>query len=321
VALLTAIPVRHLTASDLGIPLEVSGNDERTPSIPGMSIDEAAERDAVYSAVKNALADGFGGVVLVGPPGTGKSLYAQRIGTTLAGDAHRVRFTQFHPSYQYEDFIEGWTPNKAGGFEKEDKHFLIACTRATADPDHTYVIIIDELSRCDAARVFGEALTYLEMSKRGQPFHLPSGREMVVPRNLFIIATMNPWDRGVDEVDTALLRRFAQILMPPNITSLEEILTTNGIEPNVIAAVAGFMQVILGMADDRLHIGHAYFANIRSNEALLRLWDFQLKPLFKQVTRSDTEAFKRVEGHWNRLVVEELARPVEPPPDTDAGTA
>ncbi len=79
----------------------------------------------------------------------------------------------------------------------------------------TNVLVIDEISRADVPRVLGEALTYLEMSLRDRPFYLASGDIAEIPKNLFIIATMNPWDVSVDELDIALERRFAHIDVRP----------------------------------------------------------------------------------------------------------
>lgn len=324
-------PIQSLTAADLGIDV-AAHEDERRPALPDATFEELAERDETYAQVRNARDDGFAGVILVGNPGSGKSYLAHRIALAMAGDVGKVRFTQFHPSYQYEDFVEGWTPNSKGGFDPTPKHFRVLCEAAEKDTTRAiHVMVIDELNRCDAARVFGEALTYIETTKRGVPFRLASGAEMRVPHNVFIIATMNPWDRGVDEVDAALLRRFAQILMPPRTDALEDILRTNGMTPDLIAATVGFLEDLLRLPDERLHIGHAYFANVRNPDALRRLWDFQLQPLFKVATRGDDSVFRRVEASWNRLVVAALdAEPAEiaaddqlpaPPPATGQSNA
>ena len=301
-------PVRRLTAADLGLNIVGEQPDERQPAVLGASFEELADRDEVYLQIRDAMDDGFAGVILVGPPGSGKSYYAHRIAVALAGgDKGKVRFTQFHPSYQYEDFIEGWTPNSAGGFDPTPKHFRVLCSLAEKDLScSTHVMVIDELSRCDAARVFGEALTYIETTKRGETFNLASGTEMRVPANIFIIATMNPWDRGVDEVDAALLRRFAQIEMPSSVEALDEMLNKNGLPTEVVSAATDFLGSLLRLSDERLHIGHAYFANVRNSDALVRLWDFQLHPLFRQVTRSDEGTLRKIEAAWKRLVVDPL---------------
>lgn len=101
---------------------------------------------------------------------------------------------------------------------------------AQTDPEHKYILVIDELSRADVGRVFGEALTYVERTKRELPFNIASGDEIKVPSNLVILATMNPFDRGVDEVDSAFERRFAKVSMDPDREFLEGILGHNGMD-------------------------------------------------------------------------------------------
>src|ERR1700752_4416883 len=98
------------------------------------------------------------------------------------------------------------------------------------DPTNSYVLVIDELSRADVGRVFGEALTYVERTKRELPFNIANGDLIKVPSNFVILATMNPFDRGVDEVDAAFERRFAKISMDPDKALLDEILTDNGMD-------------------------------------------------------------------------------------------
>src|SRR5690349_8035958 len=93
-ALRSATPVRQLNAADLGL----------APGAPSSRLRSAiAADDPILVAVQALLADGYAGVILTGPPGTSKSWYAAQIAAWLAdGDPQRVRFLQFHASYQYE---------------------------------------------------------------------------------------------------------------------------------------------------------------------------------------------------------------------------
>jgi len=118
------------------------------------------------------LADGYAGVILTGPPGTSKSYYAEQIAAKLTDrDPYRVRFIQFHASYQYEDFVEGYVPRRdATGFILQPKHLLEMAARAADDVDgKTYVLVIDELSRCDPARVILLALWFLGTLDEPEP--------------------------------------------------------------------------------------------------------------------------------------------------------
>lgn len=301
----------RLSLADLGMSLVTVD-----PPI-GTGINDLPERDQIFSVVRAALLDGYAGVILRGPPGTSKSWYAKEITNAIVGKHENcARFVQFHPSYQYEDFMEGWIPNSSGGFEPQTKIFLNLCAAAEANPAQTYVLVIDEFSRADAARVFGEALTYLETSKRGMEFQLASGRHAIVPHNLVIIATMNPWDRGVDEIDVALLRRFAQIDMNPDVKQMRAFLAGNGVPDKIVVALEKFFVALQKQPNFMLHIGHAYFRNVRDEASLKRLWDFQLQPHFRAACRLEAEELRKIESMWKQLVVDAISPPgqVTPPP-------
>jgi 5-methylcytosine-specific restriction protein B len=257
----------------------------------------------LLARVQRLLKDGFGGVVLRGPPGTSKSWYARRIGAALVdSDAARIRFVQFHPSYQYEDFMEGMVADESGVFRQKARHFLEICEAAKHDKaNRPYVLVIDELSRTDPARVFGEALTYLEASKRGEEFHLSSGRKVEVPSNLIIIATMNVWDRGVDEVDTAVERRFAGIALDPSSEGLIAILTQNDIEPSLRDRVVKFFETLQNNPNRMIRIGHAYFHAIRDESSMHRLWHHQLRFVAERAFALDPDGYKKIERLWDRL--------------------
>jgi 5-methylcytosine-specific restriction protein B len=260
-----------------------------------------------------SLIDFYGGIIFTGPPGTSKSWYAAKIGTALvSGDTSRIRFVQFHPSYQYEDFMQGYVPKKNGeGFELRPRHFMQMCQKAGGDPDQLYVLVIDELSRGDPGRVFGEALTYVEKSKRGLPFLLASGDECVVPDNLVVLATMNPLDRGVDEVDAAFERRFAKISMQPDRDILASILDTNGLESDLRRRLIGFFDFVNGRARTTPHaaVGHTYFSDVRDESSLRTVWDHQIRFLVEKAYRLDPGAYTEIEAAWLRIFRATTPRP------------
>ncbi len=261
--------------------------------------------DPYLRRVVQLLADGYAGVILTGPPGTSKSYYAEQIAAKLADrDPYRVRFIQFHASYQYEDFVEGYVPRRdATGFELLPKHLLEMAARAADDVDgKTYVLVIDELSRCDPARVFGEVLTYVERSRRGKRFALASGTIGSIPENLVFLATMNPEDRGVDEVDAALERRFAKIAMDPDREFLRQILTNNGVETGLKERITQFFVRLenRGRSTPACRIGHAYFTSIRDEDSLRRLWDNQLRFYFQKALVLDRDNYRAIEDDFNR---------------------
>lgn len=297
---LTPEKIRALTPADLGIesPVTVSlavNSDFTLPPLP--------DDDELLVQVNYALNMNFSGIIFCGPPGTGKTWNAKRIAQKLAGDPARIQTVQFHPSYQYEDFMEGYVPRPDSGFVLEQKTFPTICGDASKSPDAQHVLVIEEISRCDVARVFGEALTYIEVDKRGWPFTLASGNKLVVPRNLVILATMNPWDKGVDELDVALERRFAQIDMPPNAEALRTMLRENGAEPEFIDRIVAFFDGVQALEDDMCHLGHAYFRDCTNLSNAQQVWNFRLHPFFRRACRLDTSTLSSIEEMWQRDVL------------------
>lgn len=297
---------RLITVSDLGvvIPSTQPPSDAPTSALPPAtkSLPTLDASDHILEQTRKLREDGFAGVILSGPPGTSKSYYARRLAACLAdADESRVRFVQFHPSYQYEDFIESYEPTDTGGFRPKPRTFLLICELAIQSPDKLFVLVIDELSRCDAVRVFGEALTYLEASQRDVEFELASGRRMIIPRNLFVIATMNPWDRGVDELDMAFERRFAKIAMEPNAQFLAEMLRANNLPEVTRNRLVGFFKGLQTNSNQFARIGHAYFSRVNTVEELNRLWKHQLKFHFEKAFRQDSIEFERIEQSWERI--------------------
>jgi 5-methylcytosine-specific restriction protein B len=293
--------VRRLSAQDLDLPTTFTGADHASnrPDDPPLEAD-----DPRLSEVRDLLKT-YGGVILTGPPGTSKSWYAAKLATALTdGDVSRVRFVQFHPSYQYEDFVQGFVPMKSGeGFQLVGKHLLEMCATAADHPDKTVVLVIDELSRGDPGRIFGEALTYVEKTKRSLAFRLASGDEAVIPDNLVFLATMNPLDRGVDEVDAAFERRFAKIAMDPDVSILETFLDDNGVGDPLRGRIIGFFRAANkeASANPYTAVGHTFFLDVRDSADVRRLWEHQLRFLFEKAYRLDPEGFNEMVRNYARI--------------------
>lgn len=249
--------------------------------------------------------DKFGGVLLQGPPGTGKSWYARQIAIKLTdGERLRMRQVQFHPSYQYEDFVEGYVPKGSTGFRLQDKHLLQMVDVARGTEKHV-VIVIDEFSRTDPARVLGEAMTYMEGSLRGVKFSLPSGRLSDIPANLIFIATMNPDDRSVDEIDDAMDRRWAKIDLKPDPRKLREFLLANGASGPMIAAVMKFFLAL----QEHVAIGHAFFRTVKDPVSLQRLWETQLQYVVQKRFRFDADSKREIGALWTECLAAVSPRP------------
>jgi 5-methylcytosine-specific restriction enzyme B len=318
-------PVRELNADALGIgsTKAIQEHGSNRPDDPSLSAD-----DPLLQTVQQLLKM-YGGVIFAGPPGTSKTWYASKIGKALVDqDDQRIVFLQFHPSYQYEDFVQGIVPRGDGdGFELVDKPFLRMCSAAETDPDHRYVIVIDELSRADPGRVFGEALTYVERSKRGLPFQLAMDEsQRRVPDNLVILATMNPLDRGVDDVDAAFERRFAKIAMEPDVSIVEEYLDGSNVPEPLRKRILAFFSKVNARARQNplAAIGHTFFMEVVDEASLEQLWEHQLRFLFEKAYRLNPDGFNEVKADWQRIYRDGLYNEAEPSPasrseDSDAG--
>lgn len=302
--------VRSLGVNDLRLDLPAGLSPASTADRPEAvaAYPEPLPKNHWLSGEAKELLARYGGLILQGPPGTSKSYLAAALAMELAGSGTRVRFIQFHPSYQYEDFIEGPTIAQ-GSIEVQPKHLVEMAEEAEEAPELTFVIVIDELSRGDAARIFGEALTYVEKSKRGLPFSLASGNEFAIPENLVFIATMNPHDRGVDEVDAAFERRFAKIALDPSVTQLGQFLEKAGLQNPLRQEVEEFFRFVNERARGNPYgaLGHTYFLGIADHADLERLWQFQLRFLFEKAYQLDEGGLREIEDRW--------ARVLEPPKD------
>lgn len=142
-----------------------------------------------------------------------------------SGTIGALTYLTFHASYSYEDFVEGIRPvqNSENGLSLrlQDGVFKTICREAQANPESPYVVLIDEINRANVAKVFGELITLLEKDKRGLQITLPQSREaFTIPKNVYVLATMNTADRSIKLLDTAFRRRFAFLEVMPDSTVL-----------------------------------------------------------------------------------------------------
>lgn len=151
-------------------------------------------------------------VILQGAPGVGKTYAAKRLAYSIMGeeDESRIKFVQFHQSYSYEDFIQGYRPTDNGGFVLKNGVFYDFCHKAENDIDRSYFFIIDEINRGNLSKILGELMMLIEKDHRGERLNLLySNEEFCVPKNIRIIGMMNTADRSLAMMDYALRRRFA----------------------------------------------------------------------------------------------------------------
>ncbi len=163
------------------------------------------------------------------------------------GAATRSTWVTFHQSYSYEDFLVGLRPKPAtgGGFDLVPvAGTLLELSEWARQPGNRALLVIDEINRGNVSRIFGELITLLEVDKRldamgaEQPttvsvrlpylaagdhleVALPDGVVVVpnpftMPRDVFILATMNSVDTSVAPLDAALRRRFTMVPLVPD---------------------------------------------------------------------------------------------------------
>ncbi len=166
-------------------------------------------------------------VIFQGPPGTGKTFIARKLALAVAGQADRVELVQFHPSYSYEDFVEGYRPSKTGIFDIQPGPLKRLARRAADSNEENkgerFVLLVDEINRGNLAKVFGELYYLLEY--RDEEITLQYSREpFKLPPNVFIIGTMNTADRSIALLDMALRRRFRFIDLLPDRPPLKGVL-------------------------------------------------------------------------------------------------
>lgn len=268
--------------------------------------------DAVLAVILNAISKKTShSFLLAGPPGTGKTRYAHDIADYLTGgEESRVLFLQFHPAFGYDDFVEGFRPVEAKDEDGEAKgvtykldprHFLNFARHARDDEDNLYVLVIDELNRGDVARIFGELLTYLELDYRDKEFTLAiSGTKTKLPRNLIVLATANPFDRSVTDLDDALLRRFIVVTMEPDKPFLQKYLKDKGVEDRVLTRVLRLFDILNEAFP--AGFGHTSFLHVRTIEDLSDVWEGRVKLGLQRTLFHDRQRFNGIKEEVDQLL-------------------
>ena len=227
----------------------------------------------------------------------------------------QIAMITFHQNYAYEDFVEGIRPKLTGdnegaqasgsastdlAYELRHGIFRRLCEAAEKKPDQPFVLIIDEINRGNIPKIFGELITLIEPSKRlGKTDEvkvtLPySGDEFGVPQNLHIIGTMNTADRSIQQLDTALRRRFTfvEIMPDPDNDLISE--DIDGVDCRKLLRA---MNERIALLLDREHqIGHTYLLDVETMEALAERFRNQVFPLLQEYFYDDWRKIHAVLG-------------------------
>lgn len=281
-------------------------SDDDEDELPGLP-DDDADYVAVTTAIRLKESYSF---LLAGPPGTGKSRKARQLAIKLAGDPKRELFLQFHPAMGYDDFVQGFRPVAVKNDKGEEigvtyklsfRLFMKHAEKAQSDLDNTYVVVIDELNRGDVARIFGEVLTYLEPSYRKKPFRLSYAEsDITLPCNLIVIATANPYDRSVTDLDDALLRRFWVIEMEPSAATLRAHLLDEEVEPRLVNRAVQMFTIIDNVMPNGF--GHTNFLRVRTLDDLRAVWLGRVRMLLNRAFMHDRETFKSTTAEIEALL-------------------
>lgn len=283
-----------------------------------------------------------GNLIFTGAPGTGKTYLAKQIAEKMINckpneleKSEQFAFVQFHPSYDYTDFVEGLRPQKSIGnngvdFELMDGVFKKFCLKALDDQEKKpYVFIIDEINRGEMSKIFGELFfsidpsyrgkqgvvqtQYANMVESGNQFdrNLNNGKtgQFFVPKNVYIIGTMNDIDRSVESMDFAFRRRFTfiEVTAEDSMGMLGQLGNKANDARKVMKALnEALISPEKGGLTSAYQIGGSYFLKLKPKKdkddkddkdefiSFEELWDYHLKGTLYEYFRGEPDADKKL---------------------------
>ncbi len=266
-------------------------------------------------------------IILQGAPGVGKTFCAKKIIYSIMNekDDSRIRVVQFHQSYSYEDFIQGYRPNGNGKFELKNGIFYELVMEAieeyqNAKKNNTepkkYAIIIDEINRGNLSKVFGELMMLIESDKRSEKWSINltySDDEFYIPENLYIIGTMNTADRSLAMIDYALRRRFAFIDLEPAFENeklkryfIEDENIDTEVTNRIISNFKELNNYIKETLGKEFMVGHSYFINQQLGaedyeDIYNDIIEYEIKPLLEEYYFDDKNKVNECLSKINKI--------------------
>ncbi len=250
-------------------------------------------------------------LILTGAPGTGKSYLAKTIAEEMGAE---TKFVQFHPSYDYTDFVEGLRPRNDGngnvGFERKDGVFKEFCKEALLESDKPFVFIIDEINRGEISKIFGELFFSIDPGYRGEKGMVQTQYQNMieegdafkkgfyVPENVYIIGTMNDIDRSVESMDFAMRRRFAwkEVTAEESYEAMKDkMVHAEEVKKRMTALNDAICDEKLGL-NKSYQIGAAYFLKLDEYDGDFdKMWEYHLRGLLSEYLRGNRDAEKQLE--------------------------
>ena len=283
-----------ITPANNAIDLGLTAQDMKFPKLSDFPI---MNTEIITRVLKD-----FKQVILSGPPGTSKSHWAKSI---AQDDYFQSNFTQiqFHPQFSYQQFVGGYVVE--GDLVNYKNGILLNILDGIGDKPH--LLIIDEINRANVTQVFGEILQLLDRGNSLDIKNESGSKNYSLPKNLYILATLNSTDRSLSRLDYAFKRRFAEIYVPVNASILNDLCDTTD-----FISLATFLEKInsnlVQLTQDKdMVIGHAIFLADHvfdtetnkykwSYESFIFLFNYKLLPLIYDYCGNDYSTVEQILG-------------------------